>query len=107
MVSVGCLDLRRAGMPPRSIAAPAPRANGIGDTRCRDCGGGVLRASKDAPQRGRWKRPATRVRPLVLPDAFTDQAKPERMYELAGLDAPGIVRTVFSALGTGARAVRA
>ncbi|MFN3548366.1 MAG: 1-deoxy-D-xylulose-5-phosphate synthase [Mesorhizobium sp.] len=48
-----------------------------------------------------------RVRPLVLPDAFTDQARPERMYELAGLDASGIVRTVFSALGTGARAVRA
>ncbi len=48
-----------------------------------------------------------RVRPLVLPDVFTDQAKPERMYEIAGLDAPGIVRTVFSALGTGARAVRA
>jgi len=48
-----------------------------------------------------------RVRPLVLPDAFTDQAKPERMYEIAGLDAAGIVRTVFSALGTGARAARA
>ncbi|RST87903.1 1-deoxy-D-xylulose-5-phosphate synthase [Aquibium carbonis] len=48
-----------------------------------------------------------RVRPLVLPDVFTDQAKPERMIELAGLDAPGIVRTVFSALGTGAKAVRA
>ena len=48
-----------------------------------------------------------RVRPLVLPDAFTDQAKPERMVELAGLDAPGIVRTVFAALGTGARAARA
>ena len=48
-----------------------------------------------------------RVRPLVLPDAFTDQAKPERMVELAGLDAPGIVRTVFAALGTGATAARA
>jgi 1-deoxy-D-xylulose-5-phosphate synthase len=48
-----------------------------------------------------------RVRPLVLPDVFTDQAKPERMIEIAGLDAPGIVRTVFSALGTGARAARA
>ncbi|MDN2582717.1 1-deoxy-D-xylulose-5-phosphate synthase [Aquibium sp. ELW1220] len=48
-----------------------------------------------------------RIRPLVLPDVFTDQAKPERMVEIAGLDAPGIVRTVFSALGTGARAARA
>jgi 1-deoxy-D-xylulose-5-phosphate synthase len=48
-----------------------------------------------------------RIRPLVFPDVFTDQAKPERMVEIAGLDAPGIVRTVFSALGTGARAARA
>jgi 1-deoxy-D-xylulose-5-phosphate synthase len=48
-----------------------------------------------------------RVRPLVLPDVFTDQAKPERMVEIAGLDASGIVRTVFSALGTGTRAARA
>jgi 1-deoxy-D-xylulose-5-phosphate synthase len=48
-----------------------------------------------------------KVRPLALPDEFTDQAKPERMYELAGLDTAGIVRTVFSALGTTARAARA
>ena len=48
-----------------------------------------------------------RVRPLVFPDVFTDQAKPERMVEIAGLDTAGIVRTVFSALGTGARAARA
>ena len=29
-----------------------------------------------------------KVRPLVLPDVFTDQAKPEKMYADAGLDAP-------------------
>ena len=40
-----------------------------------------------------------KVRPLVLPDAFTDQAKPEKMYADAGLDSAGIVRTVFAALG--------
>jgi 1-deoxy-D-xylulose-5-phosphate synthase len=40
-----------------------------------------------------------KVRPLVLPDAFVEHAKPERMYADAGLDATGIVRTVFAALG--------
>ncbi|WP_187969985.1 1-deoxy-D-xylulose-5-phosphate synthase [Aquibium microcysteis] len=48
-----------------------------------------------------------RIRPLVFPDVFTDHAKPERMIEIAGLDTAGIVRTVFAALGTGARAARA
>ena len=40
-----------------------------------------------------------KVRPLVLPDAFVEHARPERMYADAGLDAAGIVRTVFAALG--------
>lgn len=40
-----------------------------------------------------------KIRPLVLPDAFTDHAKPEKMYADAGLDSTGIVKTVFSALG--------
>ena len=48
-----------------------------------------------------------KLRPLVLPDAFTDQAKPEKMYADAGLDTAGIVRTVFAALGATARAARA
>ncbi|WP_157014975.1 1-deoxy-D-xylulose-5-phosphate synthase [Mesorhizobium xinjiangense] len=48
-----------------------------------------------------------KVRPLVLPDSFTDHAKPERMYETAGLDRAGIVRTVFAALGAEARVARA
>ncbi|WP_054309037.1 1-deoxy-D-xylulose-5-phosphate synthase [Mesorhizobium sp. 1M-11] len=48
-----------------------------------------------------------KVRPLVLPDAFTDHAKPEKMYADAGLDANGIVRTVFAALGHVASAQRA
>ncbi|TIM86616.1 1-deoxy-D-xylulose-5-phosphate synthase [Mesorhizobium sp.] len=45
-----------------------------------------------------------KVRPLVLPDAFIDHAKPEKMYADAGLDAAGIVRTVFVALGRTASA---
>jgi 1-deoxy-D-xylulose-5-phosphate synthase len=40
-----------------------------------------------------------KVRSLVMPDAFVDQDKPERMYAQAGLDAAGIVRKVFEALG--------
>ncbi|EXL10180.1 1-deoxy-D-xylulose-5-phosphate synthase [Aquamicrobium defluvii] len=40
-----------------------------------------------------------KVRPLVLPDAFTDHGTPEKMYAEAGLDSSGIVRTVFAALG--------
>jgi 1-deoxy-D-xylulose-5-phosphate synthase len=45
-----------------------------------------------------------RVRTMHLPDSFIDQDKPERMYEQAGLDAKGIVGTVFSALSGGAGA---
>ena len=39
-----------------------------------------------------------KIRTMHLPDRFIDQDKPERMYEQAGLDAAGIVRTVFAAL---------
>jgi 1-deoxy-D-xylulose-5-phosphate synthase len=48
-----------------------------------------------------------KVRPLILPDVFVDQAKPEKMYADAGLDAAGIVGTVFAALGNEARAALA
>ncbi|MDH6230193.1 1-deoxy-D-xylulose-5-phosphate synthase [Mesorhizobium soli] len=48
-----------------------------------------------------------KVRPLVLPDEFTDHAKPEKMYVDAGLDATGIVRTVFAALGRSVRSATA
>ena len=48
-----------------------------------------------------------KVRPLTLPDVFTDHAKPEKMYADAGLDAAGIVRTVFAALGQEIKAARA
>ncbi|MBN9079101.1 MAG: 1-deoxy-D-xylulose-5-phosphate synthase [Rhizobiales bacterium 65-79] len=48
-----------------------------------------------------------KVRPLIMPDIFTDQAKPETMIAGAGLDSAGIVRAVFSALGQGTAAIRA
>ncbi|MHB2265417.1 1-deoxy-D-xylulose-5-phosphate synthase [Aliihoeflea sp. PC F10.4] len=48
-----------------------------------------------------------KVRPLILPDEFTDHAKPEKMYADAGLDSVGIVRTVFAALGRGTTAATA
>ncbi len=48
-----------------------------------------------------------KIRPLVLPDTFVDQARPEKMYADAGLDKAGIVNAVFGALGQGRGAVRA
>ena len=38
-------------------------------------------------------------RPMVIPDAFFDHDTPQRQIRQAGLDAPGIVSTVFLALG--------
>ncbi len=40
-----------------------------------------------------------KVRPMVLPDVFIDQDKPEKMYDVAGLNAPQIVETALRALG--------
>ncbi|MDK1384584.1 1-deoxy-D-xylulose-5-phosphate synthase [Sinorhizobium sp. 8-89] len=40
-----------------------------------------------------------KVRPLVMPDIWMEQAKPEAMYAAAGLDRAGIVSTVFKTLG--------
>src|SRR5262249_46296106 len=39
------------------------------------------------------------IRQIVLPDSFIDQDKPEKMYEVAGINAPHIVATVLSTLG--------
>jgi 1-deoxy-D-xylulose-5-phosphate synthase len=44
-----------------------------------------------------------KVRQMVLPDSFIDQDKPEKMYEVAGLNAPHIVATVLSTLGRAAK----
>ena len=44
-----------------------------------------------------------KVRPMVMPDIFMDQAAPAVMYQKAGLDRKAIVETVFKALaGRGA-----
>jgi 1-deoxy-D-xylulose-5-phosphate synthase len=40
-----------------------------------------------------------KFRPMVLPDIFIDQDKPEKMYDVAGLNAPHIVATALAALG--------
>jgi 1-deoxy-D-xylulose-5-phosphate synthase len=40
-----------------------------------------------------------KVRPMILPDTFIEHDKPERMYEVAGLNASSIVATVLAALG--------
>lgn len=40
-----------------------------------------------------------KVRPMVLPDSFIEHDKPEKMYDVAGLNAPQIVTTVVEALG--------
>jgi 1-deoxy-D-xylulose-5-phosphate synthase len=42
-----------------------------------------------------------KVRSLVMPDIWMEQAKPEAMNARAGLDRAGIVQTVFRALGHG------
>jgi len=47
-----------------------------------------------------------KVRPLVLPDRFIDQASPARQYEQAGLDAPHIVAAALAALGRQAERAR-
>ena len=36
---------------------------------------------------------------MVLPDVFIDHDTPAAMYAFAGLDAKGIVKKVFEALG--------
>lgn len=40
-----------------------------------------------------------KIRPMVLPDIYIDQDKPERQYEIAGLTARDIVATALVALG--------
>jgi len=47
-----------------------------------------------------------KVRAMVLPDAFIDHDKPERMYARAGLDAAGIIAKVFQVLQQDIRVVK-
>jgi 1-deoxy-D-xylulose-5-phosphate synthase len=46
-----------------------------------------------------------KVRSMLLPDIFIDQDSPNAMYAKAGLDAKGIVKKVFEALGKDAAKV--
>jgi 1-deoxy-D-xylulose-5-phosphate synthase len=39
-----------------------------------------------------------KIRPLVLPDIYMEQASPEKMYQRAGLDSAGIVSAALGAL---------
>jgi 1-deoxy-D-xylulose-5-phosphate synthase len=48
---------------------------------------------------GLLDRGGLKVRPMVLPDRFIDQDKPEKMYDQAGLNAAQIIATVLAALG--------
>ena len=45
-----------------------------------------------------------KFRPLMIPDAFTEQSSQADMYAAAGLDRAGIVRTVLDTLGASAEA---
>jgi len=40
-----------------------------------------------------------KIRPMILPDVFIDQDRPEKQYDQAGLGAPDIVATALAALG--------
>jgi 1-deoxy-D-xylulose-5-phosphate synthase len=48
-----------------------------------------------------------KIRSMILPDIFIDQDSPTAMYAKAGLDAKGIVKKVFEALGRDAAKVEA
>jgi 1-deoxy-D-xylulose-5-phosphate synthase len=48
-----------------------------------------------------------KIRSMVLPDIFIDQDSPTAMYAKAGLDAKGIVKKVFEALGRDAAKIEA
>ncbi|GAB4526106.1 MAG: 1-deoxy-D-xylulose-5-phosphate synthase [Amphiplicatus sp.] len=46
-----------------------------------------------------------KIRTMTLPDIYIDQDKPEKMYDVARLNAPHIVETVMKALGRSAEVV--
>ena len=48
-----------------------------------------------------------KIRSMILPDIFIDQDSPNAMYARAGLDAKGIVKKVFEALGRDATKIEA
>jgi len=48
-----------------------------------------------------------KFRSMVLPDTFIDQASPEAMYAVAGMNAPQIEARVLEALGVAVVGMRA
>jgi 1-deoxy-D-xylulose-5-phosphate synthase len=48
-----------------------------------------------------------KYRSMVLPDIFIDQASPERMYQVAGMDAAQIEARVLEVLGVAVVGMRA
>jgi 1-deoxy-D-xylulose-5-phosphate synthase len=47
-----------------------------------------------------------KFRPMVLPDVFLDQDKPQLQYDHARLNAPHILATALAALGINDRTLR-
>jgi 1-deoxy-D-xylulose-5-phosphate synthase len=61
-------------------------------------GGFAAQVAQDLAHAGQFDA-GLRFRPMVLPDRFIEQDKPERQYEEAGLDVRAIVATALAALG--------
>jgi 1-deoxy-D-xylulose-5-phosphate synthase len=62
-------------------------------------GGFAAQVYQTLSDHGALDRGGLKVRSMVLPDMFIDQDSPNAMYARAGLDAKGIVKKVFEALG--------
>jgi 1-deoxy-D-xylulose-5-phosphate synthase len=61
-------------------------------------GGFAAQVMQTLAEHGAFDR-GLKVRSMLLPDMFIDQDSPNAMYAKAGLDAKGIVKKVFEALG--------
>ena len=59
----------------------------------------LIRYTGDSPAREGLLDGKLKFRPLMIPDAFTEQASQADMYAAAGLDRAGIVATVLDTLG--------
>ena len=57
--------------------------------------------------RGMLDNGGLKLRSMIMPDAYLDHDKPDRMYAKAGLDAGAIVKRVFEVLGRNAGAIKA
>ena len=87
------------------IAPPGARARGADHHRGGRVGGFASHVLQDLATAGLLDH-GLKVRPMILPDRFIDQASPARQYEQAGLDAPPIVAAALAALGQQAERAR-